>query len=122
VPLSRIAEFLVATDAAIRTALPSARSFAFGHVGDRQSALRHKGAGQRRRPLGRAGRARVDRVRSDREAERLDLRRQAGLGLAKNAAIARYKNAAELDLMRALKRTLDPNNILTPASFYRRRA
>src|SRR6202158_6287707 len=32
VPLSRIAEFLAATDAAIRGALASARSFAFGHV------------------------------------------------------------------------------------------
>src|SRR5258705_650814 len=32
VPLSAIAEFLAATDVAIRAALPTARSFAFGHV------------------------------------------------------------------------------------------
>jgi len=28
--------------------------------------------------------------------------------------IVRYKSATEIDLMRTLKRTLDPNNILNP--------
>jgi FAD/FMN-containing dehydrogenase len=28
--------------------------------------------------------------------------------------ITRYKSAVEMDVMRALKRTLDPNNILNP--------
>ena len=37
-----------------------------------------------------------------------------GLGLAKNEAIAHYKGAVEIDVMRALKRTLDPKNILNP--------
>jgi FAD/FMN-containing dehydrogenase len=37
-----------------------------------------------------------------------------GIGLAKVSQLARYKSAVELDLMRALKRTLDPNNIMNP--------
>jgi FAD/FMN-containing dehydrogenase len=37
-----------------------------------------------------------------------------GLGIMKVHEIERYKSAAELDVMRALKRTLDPNNILNP--------
>ncbi|MGH6817110.1 MAG: FAD-linked oxidase C-terminal domain-containing protein, partial [Hyphomicrobiaceae bacterium] len=37
-----------------------------------------------------------------------------GLGLAKNADIVRYKSEAEIEVMRSLKRTLDPNNILNP--------
>lgn len=37
-----------------------------------------------------------------------------GLGVMKRDEIARYKSAAEIELMRALKRTLDPNNILNP--------
>jgi FAD/FMN-containing dehydrogenase len=37
-----------------------------------------------------------------------------GLGLAKNDAIALYKSVDEIGLMRALKRTLDPNSILNP--------
>jgi len=62
----------------------------------RQSALRHQGARQRRCSLGRARRARVDRGRADREAERL-ISAEHGLGLAKNESITRYKSAAELD-------------------------
>lgn len=37
-----------------------------------------------------------------------------GLGIMKRDEIRHYKGAAELDVMRALKRTLDPNNILNP--------
>ena len=37
-----------------------------------------------------------------------------GIGVMKRDEITRYKSAAEIDLMRALKRTFDPNNILNP--------
>jgi FAD/FMN-containing dehydrogenase len=37
-----------------------------------------------------------------------------GLGIMKVHEIERYKSATELDVMRSLKRTLDPNNILNP--------
>ena len=37
-----------------------------------------------------------------------------GVGVMKRDDIVRYKSAAEIDLMRTLKRTLDPNNILNP--------
>jgi FAD/FMN-containing dehydrogenase len=37
-----------------------------------------------------------------------------GIGIQKRDQLPRYKSAAELDVMRALKRTLDPNNILNP--------
>jgi D-lactate dehydrogenase (cytochrome) len=37
-----------------------------------------------------------------------------GVGVLKRDDIIRYKSAAEIDLMRTLKRTLDPNNVLNP--------
>ncbi|MBV9043646.1 MAG: hydroxyacid dehydrogenase, partial [Alphaproteobacteria bacterium] len=37
-----------------------------------------------------------------------------GIGVQKRDQLPLYKSAAELDVMRALKRTLDPNNILNP--------
>jgi FAD/FMN-containing dehydrogenase len=113
VPLSRIAEFLAATDAAIRTALSSARSFAFGHVGDGNLHYAIKAPGNDAALL--AAWAALESIVSDQIAKlNGSISAEHGLGLAKNSAIARYKSAAELDLMRALKRTLDPNAILNP--------
>jgi len=37
-----------------------------------------------------------------------------GVGVMKRDDIVRYKSATEMDLMRTLKRTLDPNDILNP--------
>ena len=37
-----------------------------------------------------------------------------GIGVMKRADLKRYKSPVEIDLMRALKRTLDPKNILNP--------
>ncbi|HEY1637250.1 MAG TPA: FAD-linked oxidase C-terminal domain-containing protein, partial [Rhizomicrobium sp.] len=38
-----------------------------------------------------------------------------GVGVMKREEILRYKSAAEVETMRALKRLLDPNNILNPS-------
>jgi len=37
-----------------------------------------------------------------------------GIGVLKRDLLPRVKDAAALDVMRALKRTFDPNNILNP--------
>jgi FAD/FMN-containing dehydrogenase len=37
-----------------------------------------------------------------------------GIGVMKRSDLKRYKSPVEVDLMRALKRTLDPKNILNP--------
>jgi FAD/FMN-containing dehydrogenase len=37
-----------------------------------------------------------------------------GIGLSKVAELARYKSAVELDLMRTVKRALDPQGLLNP--------
>ena len=37
-----------------------------------------------------------------------------GLGQLKRDEIRRYKSALELDLMRAIKRTLDPHGLMNP--------
>ena len=37
-----------------------------------------------------------------------------GLGLAKNVANSLYKSQSEMEITRALKHALDPNNILNP--------
>ena len=42
-----------------------------------------------------------------------------GIGQAKVDEITRYKSAAELEAMRAIKRALDPNNIMNPGKVVR---
>ena len=37
-----------------------------------------------------------------------------GVGLAKKQELKKYKSQAELKLMREIKKTIDPNNIMNP--------
>jgi FAD/FMN-containing dehydrogenase len=37
-----------------------------------------------------------------------------GIGVLKKPDLERYKSSVELELMRTLKRTLDPNNTMNP--------
>jgi FAD/FMN-containing dehydrogenase len=113
VPLSRIADFISSAEGAIRAALPSARPFSFGHVGDGNIHFAIQAPGDD--GALNAGRGRLERIVQD-ETEKLhgSISAEHGLGIAKNAAAARYKSAAEVDVMRTLKRALDPRNILNP--------
>jgi FAD/FMN-containing dehydrogenase len=113
VPLSCIPEFLASADKAVRTALPAARPLAFGHVGDGNLHFAILAPGHDAELL--AARGVLEGIVQD-EANRLggSISAEHGLGLAKNGTIARYKSAAEIEVMRALKRTLDPANILNP--------
>jgi FAD/FMN-containing dehydrogenase len=113
VPISRIADFLEAADRALRTVLPGALSYPFGHVGDGNLHYAIKAPGHEAALL--AARSRLERTVQEQTA-RLggSISAEHGLGLAKNTEIVGYKSEAEIELMRAIKRTLDPNNILNP--------
>ena len=110
---SRIAEFLSQTDSAIRMALQSARSYPFGHVGDGNLHYAIKAPGDEAALL--AARRSLEHIVQE-QAAKLggSISAEHGLGLAKNEDIQRYKSADEIALMGALKRTLDPKNILNP--------
>jgi len=110
---SRIGAFLDAADAAIRSVLASARSYPFGHIGDGNLHYAIKAPGDEAGL--RAARSALEHAVQE-QAARLggSISAEHGLGLAKNQAILSYKSEAEIGVMRALKRTLDPNNILNP--------
>jgi FAD/FMN-containing dehydrogenase len=110
---SRIGEFLGATDIAIRKILASARSYPFGHVGDGNLHYAIKAPGDQTALL--AARSSLEHAVHE-ETVKLggSISAEHGLGLAKNEDILRYKSTDEIEVMRALKRTLDPNNILNP--------
>jgi FAD/FMN-containing dehydrogenase len=110
---SRIAEFLDHADTAIRKVLPSAQSYPFGHVGDGNLHYAIKAPGDQAALLASRG-ALENAVQEETVKLGGSISAEHGLGLAKNKDIARYKSADEIAVMRALKRTLDPKNILNP--------
>ena len=115
VPLSRIADFLVEASAACEAAMPGLRVCAFGHLGDgnihfnlSQPVGMDKGAF-----LAEWGRFNrivhdiVDRMGGSIAAEH-------GIGLIKRDELALYGDPVGLELMRAIKRALDPQDLLNP--------
>jgi len=115
VPLSKMQEFLVRGDQLLDERWPEARLVAFGHVGDGNlhynvvlprglSAEEWTAEGER------VTGALYDLVHSLNGS----FSAEHGVGQSKKACLASYRAGPELDLMRSLKKMLDPANILNP--------
>lgn len=115
VPISALAEFVTRASAWVETHVPDGELIAYGHVGD---GSLHFNIQQRRGGEAQAFRARADLVHRAihdlAAASNGSFSAEHGIGREKVAELERYKSAVELELMRALKRTLDPNGILNP--------
>ena len=115
VPIKAIPQFLREGVAAVTALVPGVRPVPFGHLGDGNIHFNFsvpKGADNdaylaRWSEVSRAVHDLVQKFAGSISAEH-------GLGVMKRDEIRRYKSAEELDVMRALKLTLDPNNILNP--------
>ncbi len=115
VPISQIDTFLTRGQALLENMMPEARLVAFGHVGDGNL---HYNVAQ---PAGADAREFVESGKELSEAiyelvDQLDgsFSAEHGVGIRKKALLAQYRGAAEIELMRTLKRALDPQNILNP--------
>ncbi len=115
VPTSRMQEFLQRGDELLAELQPDATLLAFGHVGDGNLhynvRLPPSLRGEQRELAGKrittAILDLVDQMGGSFSAEH-------GVGQAKRELLARYRRGPEYDLMRRLKETLDPRNILNP--------
>jgi FAD/FMN-containing dehydrogenase len=109
VPVSRIPELVEQADRALLALIPGIPIFCFGHVGDGNL---HYNVGSAAL-LGR--RDEINRVVFD-AVERLggSISAEHGVGQLKREAIRSRKSAVELELMRTLKRALDPNGLMNP--------
>jgi D-lactate dehydrogenase (cytochrome) len=115
VPIALISEFLEQADAAVQKVVPGARPVPFGHAGDGNI---HYNISQ---PVG-ADKAqflaRWDEVNAAVHAVVTKLggsiSAEHGIGVMKRDLLPGVKDPVALDLMRTLKRTLDPGNILNP--------
>ncbi len=116
VPLSRVAQFIAQADAALCAAYPGIRIVAFGHLGDGNIHYNVSMLDAARNP---------DFIeRHEHDVNRLvyevvaklegSISAEHGLGQLKRGEIVRYKSALELELMRSIKHTLDPNGLMNP--------
>jgi FAD/FMN-containing dehydrogenase len=108
VPVAAIPDFIAKATAAVLKALPDARSVAFGHLGDGNLHFNFNVADVSKR-------AEIARIVHDIVHEfGGSISAEHGIGVMKRDELLRYKSTAEIEIMRALKRTLDPKNILNP--------
>jgi FAD/FMN-containing dehydrogenase len=114
-PVSRIAEFIGRADAALEAAFPGVRIVCFGHVGDGNLHYNQS------KPAAQDNAAFIDqsdavnRVVHDLVHELGgSISAEHGLGRLKREEILRYKSATEMDMMRAVKRALDPRGLMNP--------
>ena len=114
-PISRIADFIEATDGALERAFPSCRLVCFGHLGD--GNLHYNVAP----PDGEAHDAFlgnqhvINRIVHDSvHAFGGSISAEHGIGALKRDELVRYKSDVELNLMRAIKLALDPLGIMNP--------
>jgi FAD/FMN-containing dehydrogenase len=115
IPISLIPEFIRTTDAELGRAHPGVRMVTFGHVGD--GNLHYNVSA----PEGVAPDAFVARTEAINRIVHDSVARfggsisaEHGLGQLKREEIRRYKSPLELELMRSIKRTLDPHGIMNP--------
>lgn len=120
VPISSIPRFIDEASRAVTSAVPGARPVPFGHIGDGNI---HFNISQ---PLGcdkaefLARWEAVNRIVHDIvHANGGSISAEHGIGQAKVDEITRYKSPAALETMRAIKRALDPLNIMNPGKVVR---
>jgi FAD/FMN-containing dehydrogenase len=115
VPVSRIGEFLDRAGAALEAAWPGIRIVAFGHVGDGNLHYNQSRAVAGENSAFIAATPEVNRVVHD-IAHTLggSISAEHGIGQLKREELRRYKSAVELDMMRAVKKALDPGGIMNP--------
>ena len=115
VPIGKMQQFIEEGDRRISMSLPDATLVVFGHVGDGNlhynivlpETLSGDALSTTRE---RASRLVYDLVREMNGS----ISAEHGIGLLKRGWLSEYKDTTELDIMRTLKRALDPHNTLNP--------
>jgi FAD/FMN-containing dehydrogenase len=115
VPVAAVPAFIVEADAAVAKLIPGSSTLPFGHVGDgniHYNVMQPAGADKQ------AFLERWDEVNATVFAVVKkfggSISAEHGVGVMKRDILPAYKDPVALDLMRGLKKLLDPNGILNP--------
>ena len=109
VPVSRMEEFLSRGDQLLAEKIPDGQLIAFGHVGD--GNLHYNVGLPDGFANGEAVSAAIYALVADCGGS---FSAEHGIGSQKRHYLPRYRSETEVNLMRTLKKALDPNNILNP--------
>ncbi len=114
-PLSRIGEFMERADAALRQVFADLRIVTFGHIGDGNLHYNLSKPESAANAAFIAQTPTVNRIVHDTVALLGgSISAEHGLGQLKRAEILRYKSPVEMELMRSVKRSLDPHGLMNP--------
>ncbi|WP_394756684.1 FAD-binding oxidoreductase [Rhodoferax sp.] len=120
-PVSRIPDFVRATDALLRQAIPGVRLVNFGHLGDgnlHYNVQAPKGVDAADFLLNHE--AHVNTLVFDSvQAFGGSISAEHGVGSLKVDHLAHYKSPVALAMMRAIKQALDPQNLMNPGRVVR---
>jgi len=121
VPVSRIPAFCRETDALLQRLIPGVRLVNFGHLGDGNLHYNVQ-APEHGDPAGflEQWEAQVNSLVYD-SVQRFDgsISAEHGVGSLKLAKLEKHKSPVALELMRGIKRALDPTNIMNPGRVLR---
>ena len=114
-PISRIGDFIDATNALLQQRFPGCRMVTFGHLGD--GNLHYNVAA----PIGAddsdfiASQSAINLIVHDSvDRHGGSISAEHGIGVLKREELRRYKSPLELQLMRNIKQALDPLNLMNP--------
>jgi FAD/FMN-containing dehydrogenase len=119
-PISRIADFVRTTNAALQARFPGVGHVIFGHLGDGNLHYNVTPApGQAEADLLALQPQVYEVVHDSVHAHGGSISAEHGVGQLKVDQLPRYKDPVELALMRRLKRALDPDGIMNPGKVVR---
>ncbi len=112
VPISQIGSFIAEATAAMETHFPGSKPLAFGHVGDGNV---HFNVLLPEDESGTAGAVNAV-VHSIVRAYRGSITAEHGIGRYRRAELGEHRSSVEMDLMRQVKRAVDPGNLMNPGA------
>ena len=120
-PVSAVPEFIESVGAELAREYPTLQQVVFGHLGD--GNLHYNLSPPADGSLDKAAFLALEpalnrRVHDAVAARRGSISAEHGLGVLRAAEAARYKSPVELELLRAVKRALDPRGLLNPGKVF----
>jgi FAD/FMN-containing dehydrogenase len=120
IPVARLPEFVDKGIAAMKQVLPACRPVPFGHVGDGNLHFNCQSPpGMSKAEFFGHGDAISHAIYDLVTAFGGSISAEHGIGRLKIDELPLYRSAVELDTMRAIKRALDPNNLMNPGKVVR---